>query len=46
MRFSKHVSKLIFRIKRLQKEAIMLKTMTNKVAIYLNIFGALVTILL
>ena len=29
--------------KGLQKEAIMLKTMTNKVAIYLNVFGELVT---
>ena len=32
--------------KGLQKEAIMLKTMTNKVAIYLNVFGELVTKLL
>ena len=31
--------------KGLQKEAIMLKTMTNKVAIYLNVFGELVTTL-
>ena len=32
--------------KGLQKEAIMLKTMTNKVAIYLIVFGELVTTLL
>lgn len=42
MKFCEHINKLIFKRDKLQVDAIVMKMVTDKVAIDVNVFGGLV----